>query len=213
MPQLVDPRLEAYCTALSTPMPDLLGELERETHLKTIYPQMLTGPWQGRFLTMMTSLISAKAVLEIGTFTGYSAICFALGLQKGGHVDTIEVNDEKEPLIRKYFSLSGMEERIRLHIGDALQVLPKLSGPWDLVFLDAHKPDYPAYFDLVIDKLNPGGLILADNVLWSGKVIEATQDEDTRGLDAFNRKVAADPRVEQVILPLRDGVMMIRKLA
>lgn len=211
MSQLIDPRLEAYCTRWTTPLPDVLQALERETHLKTIYPQMLTGPWQGQFLTLLTKLLRPRRVLEVGTFTGYSAICFALGLEEGGQVDTIEVDDEKEDLIRRYLDLSGMAERVHLHMGSALEVLPRLEGPWDLVFLDAHKPDYGRYFDLIIDRLQPGGVILADNVLWSGKVIQDNPDEDTAGLDAFNRKIAADPRVEQVILPLRDGVLLIRK--
>ncbi len=212
MPQLVDERVEAYCTALSSPVPPVLGELERETHLKTVYPQMLTGPWQGSFLTLLTRLTGAKRVLEVGTFTGYSAICFALGLPEGGHVDTIELSDEREPMIREYVARARMEDRIRLHIGSALDVIPVLPGPWDLVFLDAHKPDYPVYYDLVFDKLPAGAVILADNVLWSGKVIQPDPDEETAGLDAFNRKVAADPRVEQVILPLRDGLSIIRKI-
>jgi len=212
MSQLIDPALEAYCTRWSSPVAEVLHELERETHLKTIYPQMLTGPWQGQFLTMLTRLLRPRRVLEVGTFTGYSAICFALGLEPGAAVDTIEVNDEREALIRSYLDKAGVADRVHLHIGSALDLIPAMEGPWDLVFLDAHKPDYPRYYDLVFDKLHPGGVILADNVLWSGKVIHANQDEDTAGLDAFNRKVAADPRVEQVILPLRDGVLMIRKL-
>ena len=213
MPQIVDPRLEDYCTRLATPLPPALNELERETHLTTLSPQMLTGPWQGRFLTMMTQLIGAKRILEVGTFTGYSAICFALGLPADGSVDTIEVEPERESLIRKYLDRSGVASKVHLHIGSALEVIPTLEGPYDLVFLDAHKPDYPAYYDLCFDKVRPGGLILADNVLWSGKVIQPDYDQDTAGLDAFSRKVAADPRVEQVILPLRDGVLMARKIA
>lgn len=210
MPDLVDTRIEAYCTDLSTPLPEYLHALERETHLTTMYPQMLTGPWQGRFLTMMTQLIKPKRILEVGTFTGYSAICFALGGSQV-EVDTIEVNEEKGPIIRKALDAAGVSDRIHLHIGDALEIIPALDGPWDIVFLDAHKPDYPHYYNLAFDKIRPGGLIMADNVLWSGKVIQPNPDEDTRGLDDFNRMIAKDDRVEQVILPLRDGVLMIRK--
>ncbi len=213
MPQIVDPRLEDYCTRLASPLPETLHELERETHLTTLAPQMLTGPWQGRFLTMITQLMGARRIMEVGTFTGYSAICFALGLPDDGWVDTIEVEPERESLIRKYLTKSGMASKVRLHIGSALDVIPTLEGPFDLVFLDAHKPDYPAYYDLAFDKVRPGGMILADNVLWSGKVIQPDHDPDTAGLDAFSRKVASDPRVEQVILPLRDGVLMARKIS
>lgn len=213
MPQIVDPRLEDYCTRLATPLPDFLNDLERETHLTTLAPQMLTGPWQGRFLTMLTQMVGARRVLEVGAFTGYSALCFALGLPDDGWVDTIEVDPERESLIRKYFVRSGMETKVRLHMGSALDIIPTLEGTYDLVFLDAHKPDYPAYYDLAFDKVRVGGLILADNVLWSGKVIQPDYDPDTAGLDAFSRKVAADLRVEQVILPLRDGVLMARKLS
>jgi len=204
--------MEAYCTRWTTPVAEVLQELDRETHLKTIYPQMLTGPWQGRFLTMLVQMVRPKRILEVGTFTGYSAICFALGLPPGGIIDTIEVNEEKEPMIRKYLDKAGVTSKVRLHIGSALEVIPNLEGPYDLIFLDAHKPDYPRYYELVFDKLNPGAVILADNVLWSGKVLLENQDEDTVALDAFNRMVAADPRVEQVILPLRDGLLMARKI-
>ena len=212
MPDIVDPQMEAYCTRWTTPVPDVLKELDRETHLTTIYPQMLTGPWQGRFLTLLTQMLRPKRILEVGTFTGYSAICFAMGLPPGAVIETIEVNEEKEPLIRKYIEKAGVTDKVILHIGSALDVIPTLEGPFDMVFLDAHKPDYPRYYELVFDKLNPGAVILADNVLWSGKVLLTDQDEDTVALDAFNRMVAADPRVEQVILPLRDGLLMARKL-
>ncbi len=212
MPQIVDARLEDYCARWSTPVHPVLEELDRETHLKTLYPQMLTGAWQGRFLTMISQLVSPKRILEVGTFTGYSAICLAMGLSPGGILDTIEVDEEREPMIRRYIRKAQMEDRIHLHMGSALDIIPRLEGPFDLIFLDAHKPDYPHYFDLAFDKISPGGLILSDNVLWSGKVLEDDQDEDTRALHAYNEKLAGDPRVEQVILPLRDGLSVARKL-
>lgn len=212
MPQIVDARLEDYCSRWSTPVSSVLDELERETHLKTMYPQMLTGAWQGRCLTLISQLIAPKRILEVGTFTGYSAICLAQGLAPGGVIETIEVDEERAPMIRRYVEKAGLADRIRLHIGSALDIIPDLTGPFDLVFLDAHKPDYPVYFDLAFDKINPGGLILSDNVLWSGKVLDTDQDEDTRALDAYNQKLAHDPRIEQVILPLRDGLSVARKL-
>ncbi|MCF8239552.1 MAG: O-methyltransferase [Saprospiraceae bacterium] len=212
MPEIVDARLEDYCARWSTPVSPVLEELDRETHLKTLYPQMLTGAWQGRFLTMISQLVTPKRILEVGTFTGYSAICMAVGLAPGGILDTIEVDEEREPMIRRYIQKAQMEDRIHLHMGSALDIIPQLAGPFDLIFLDAHKPDYHRYFDLAFDKISPGGLILSDNVLWSGKVLEADQDEDTRALDAYNQKLARDPRVEQVILPLRDGLSVARKL-
>ena len=200
MPQIVDARLEAYCARWSTPVDPILDELERETHLKTMYPQMLTGAWQGRFLTMISQLVAPHQ------------ICMARGLPEGGILHTIEVDPEREPMIRRYIDKAGMADRIQLHMGSALDIIPTLKGPFGLVFFDAHKPDYPAYFDLAFDQIAPGGIILSDNVLWSGKVLDEDQDEDTRGLDAYNRKLAADPRIEQVILPLRDGLSVARKL-
>jgi caffeoyl-CoA O-methyltransferase len=211
MSQLIDPALEDYCTRLASPLPEYFLELERETHLTTLYPQMLTGAWQGQFLVLLTRLLGARRILEVGTFTGYSALCFGLGAGPGARIDTIELNEEKEHLIRKYIARAGMEDRIHLHIGHALEVLAHLEGPWDMAFLDAHKPDYIRYYELIFDKLSPGGIILADNVLWSGKVISPTPDEETAGLMAFNQMVADDSRVEQVILPIRDGVHLIRK--
>ena len=212
MPQIVDARLEDYCSRWSTPVSSVLDELERETHLKTMYPQMLTGAWQGRFLTLISQLIAPKRILEVGTFTGYSAICLARCVALGGGIETMGVDEEIAPMIRRYVEKAGLADRIRLHIGSALDIIPDLTGPFDLVFLDAHKPDYPVYFDLAFDKINPGGLILSDNVLWSGKVLDTDQDEDTRALDAYNQKLAHDPRIEQVILPLRDGLSVARKL-
>jgi caffeoyl-CoA O-methyltransferase len=201
-----------YCEAHTTPVSEALAALERETHLQTLSPQMLSGPLQGRLLQMLCEMIRPAQVLEIGTFTGYSAICLAQGLTEDGVLHTIEVNPELEHIITKYIALAGMQERIRLHIGDAYEVLPALPGPFGLVWIDAGKQDYNYYYDLVFDKVAPGGYILADNVLWSGKVVSTDRDPDTLALHRFNQKIQADPRVENIILPIRDGILIARKL-
>lgn len=201
-----------YCETHTTPVSEVLAALERETHLQTLSPQMLSGPLQGRLLQMLCEMIRPAQVLEIGTFTGYSAICLAQGLGTGSMLHTIEVNPELAHIITKYVALAGMQERIRLHIGDAYEILPSLPGPFDLVWIDAGKQDYTYYYDLVFDKVAPGGYILADNVLWSGKVVTNNRDADTLALHRFNQKVQADPRVENIILPIRDGILIARKL-
>lgn len=204
--------LNKYCEAHTSPIDEVLYNLERETYLKTLAPQMLSGHLQGRLLTMISQLVQPVVALEIGTFTGYSAICLARGLAPGGRLHTIEANRELAYIIRKYIHKAGLETQIQLHLGNALEIIPNIPGPLDLVFIDAGKQDYSTYFDLLIDRIRPGGLILADNVLWSGKVLNPDQDEDTSALHAFNRKVLADPRVETLILPLRDGLLMAKKL-
>lgn len=207
--------IHAYCEQLSTPPLPVLYELERETHLKTLAPQMLSGRLQGQFLQMLSQLVRPQQVLEIGTFTGYSAICLAQGLTPGGTLHAVEANLEMEYLIRKYVAKAGLKQQIDLHIGDAAHVVPQLPGPFDLVFLDAGKQHYGTHYDLVIDKIRPGGLLLADNVLWNGRVADPdwrNKDEDTRLLHAFNEKVQADERVENVLLPLRDGLLVVRKI-
>lgn len=173
---------------------------------------MLSGPLQGRFLALISRLIQPQCVLEIGTFTGYGAHCLAEGLLPEGVLHTIEGNRETAYLINKYIKKASLEEQIQLHLGDANAIIPTLPGPFDLVFMDANKREYAAYFDLVADKVRPGGLILADNVLWSGKVVEGTPDQDTRMLDAFNKQVLADPRFTNLILPLRDGLLIAQRL-
>jgi len=204
--------LHTYCAQHATPPSDVLYQLERETHLKTLAPQMLSGPLQGRLLSFLSKLLRPKRILEIGTFTGYAAICMAEGLPDDGRLHTIEVNPELEYLIRKYIKKAGLEDRITAHIGDATQIIPKLNEQFDLVFIDAGKRDYEQHYDLVIEKVNPGGLILADNVLWSGKVVQSEYDADTQKIDAFNKKVLADKRVENLTLPIRDGLLLARKL-
>ena len=206
-------KLEDYISAHSSPEDTLLYELYRETNLKTTHPRMLSGHTQGVYLQMMAGLMSAKSILEIGTFTGYSAICLARGMSDQGKLHTIDIKEELFDMAHKYFVKAGLQNQIIQYTGDALAIIPSINHRFDLVFIDADKKNYPQYYDLVIDKLLPGGLMIADNVLWGGKVIEelSTNDKDTKGLLAFNKKVTEDKRVENVMLPLRDGLMLIRK--
>jgi len=204
-------KLEDYCTLNSSHVPDYLIDLERETHIKTLNPRMLTGPLQGRLLSLVSKMIQPTGILEIGTFTGYSCLCLAEGLQKNGVLDTIEINEELRPVIYKYVSKSPFGTQINIHFGDAMKILETLSGKYQLVFIDAAKEDYIDYYERVFDKVECGGIILADNVLWSGKVISDPQDETTRCIHKFNRHVLSDKRVENVVLPVRDGLNIIRK--
>ena len=205
-------QLDAYCEAHTSPVSKLLYDLERETHLKTLAPQMLSGPLQGQLLRFLSLLAQPQYILEIGTFTGYAAICLAAGLKEGGKLHTIEVNQELEYLIRKYVDRAGYNDKIQLHIGNARAVIPTLEMPFDLVFIDAGKQDYAFYYELVLNKVAPGGLIIADNVLWGGKIIAGDTDPDTEALRAFNIMVQGDSRVENMLLPIRDGLMVARKL-
>jgi predicted O-methyltransferase YrrM len=205
--------IEEYLEQHTTPMDEVLHELYRETHLHAMNPRMASGPVQGRFLQLLCQLMQPKKVLEIGTFTGFATICMARGMASDGLLTTIEANEEYEGIIRKYLAKAAVADRVRLIIGDAKEVIPTLEGGFDLVFIDADKISYPSYYDLVIEKLNPGGVVLADNVLWEGKVLNVgTKERDTKAIQAFNDKVQNDPRVENVLLPLRDGLMMVRKL-
>jgi caffeoyl-CoA O-methyltransferase len=206
--------LQAYCELHSTEEPEVLKKLNRATHAQVLQPRMLSGHLQGRFLAMISALVRPKYILEIGTYTGYSALCLAEGLAEGGKLITIDVNPELEDMVHHFVKEAGFENKIQMIIGDAYQVIRTLPQTFDLVFVDADKASYSKYFDLIIDKLVSGGLILADNVLWSGKVIDEkslAKDKDTQLLDAFNKKVQADPRVDCMLLPLRDGMMLIRK--
>ena len=191
----------------------LLAALNRDAHVNLLQPRMLSGHLQGRFLKMLCRVARPARVLEIGTYTGYATLCLAEGLPTGGHVDTIELNDEMEDFIRKYLEQSPFRDRVTLHIGDARAVIPTLEGEFDLVFIDADKRHYSAYYDLVFPRVRPGGLILADNTLWDGHVVEspAPTDRQTLGIMAFNDKIKRDERVEKVILPLRDGLTLIWK--
>ena len=207
----MDKYLEEHCSERNS----ALSWLERQTNIRTNYPRMLTGRVQGEFLYMITRMMSPKNVLEIGTFTGYSAICMALGLPEDGHIDTLEINDELEDLIEEGFSRAGVSDKISLHIGDAMEFLAAQQGKkqYDLTFIDANKREYPDYYEHVLALTRTGGFILADDVLWDGKVCAETisQDRQTQGILAFNETVAADQRVENVILPLRDGLNIIYK--
>lgn len=191
----------------------VLKELDRETHLNVVGARMISGHLQGQVLTMLSKMIRPRFILEIGTFTGYSAICLAKGLQENGKLITIEIDDELESLAKKYFEKAGIQHKIEQRIGAALEIIPSLNQTFDLVFIDAHKPEYPAYYNAVFDKINSGGFIIADNTLWSGKVLEKPADDDfqTRGIIEFNTMIKNDKRVEKVILPLRDGMTIIRK--
>ncbi|MFW6389227.1 MAG: O-methyltransferase [Marinilabiliaceae bacterium] len=209
------PDIESYVEAHTTPEDALLYELRRQTYLKMLSPRMISGPVQGQLLTMLCRMIKPASVLEIGTFTGYAAICMARGMEPGTHLHTIEQDDELEPFIRHYLELAGLEEKIHLHVGDALQVLSDLDANFDLIFIDGDKRQYPQYYEAVIPKMKPGGYIFADNVLWNGKVVDscASDDEYTQGILRFNSIVKNDPRTTQVILPVRDGLMMVRRNA
>lgn len=206
--------LSKYISEHSSPQTEALAWIQRQTNIRTNHARMLSGAVQGRFLTMLTEMIRPHDILEIGTFTGYSAVCLASGLEAGGHLDTLEINDELEDLILEGFERAGLADRITLHIGDAKKTLESLGDRlYDLVFIDANKREYCEYYRLVFDKVRPGGYILADNVLWDGKVCldPMPQDRQTLGIAAFNDMVTADPRVESVILPVRDGLNIIRK--
>ena len=208
----ISQQLDDYVVAHSQSEPELLAKLNRETGQKILQPRMLSGHYQGRVLSMLSKLIAPKTILEIGTYTGYSALCMLEGLDSKGVIHTIERNEELEDFARKYFELSGRGDQIIQHIGDAREVIPKLTDSFDLVFIDADKVNYPAYLDLVIPKMNPKGIILSDNVLWSGKVIEPLQqhDLDTKALLKYNQKINSDSRLETVLLPIRDGLTISR---
>ncbi|MEM9544912.1 MAG: O-methyltransferase [Bacteroidota bacterium] len=201
----------AYCEKVSEDQGEILYNLYRETHIKTMAPRMASGPIQGRFLSLLSQLLAPKQILEIGTFTGYATICMAEGLAKNGHITTIEVNPELNYLSDKYFKLAGIREKVTSLIGDAKEIIPKLDQTYDLVFIDAKKKDYAFYYDQVIEQVNEGGIILADNVLWDGKVIDGSKDATSESLRLFNNKVKDDNRVSTLLLPLRDGLMIMRK--
>jgi predicted O-methyltransferase YrrM len=208
----IDKEINSYAESHTAPETSLLKRINRDTYAYVMKPRMMSGHMQGRILSMISSMIGPSAILEIGTYTGYSAICLCEGLKPGGKLVTIERNEELEERLNGYFKEAGLEKSIDLRIGNALEVLPVLDGKFDLVFIDADKENYSNYFDLVIDKVPAGGYILADNVLWSGKVLDLSPDKDTKAVQAFNDKVHNDPRVENVLMPVRDGIMVMRKL-
>jgi predicted O-methyltransferase YrrM len=205
--------LDKYIRDHSTPEDKVLEELYRQTHLYVVNPNMASGHIQGKFLEMISYMIQPSAILEIGTYTGYSAICLARGLKNGGQLHTVEVNDELNEMSTHYFALAGVADRVTLHTGRAQDVIPALDTTFDLVFIDGDKREYCEYYRLVFDKVRKGGFIIADNVLWGGKIEgeDALKDPQTKGVVMFNEMVRKDHRVEKIVLPLRDGLMIIRK--
>lgn len=206
--------LDNYIEKHSENEPELLQQLTRETYQKILQPRMLSGHYQGRVLSIISKLVNPKCILEIGTYTGYSALCLAEGLQRDGELHTIDVNEELYDFQRKYFNMSPYGKQIHQHLGNALEIIPKLDKAYDLVFIDADKENYSKYFELIINKLNSGGIILSDNVLWSGKVLDTKfkkEDTATPALIAYNKLLKEDSRIETVVLPIRDGLTICRK--
>jgi caffeoyl-CoA O-methyltransferase len=213
--EFIDPALLKYCEDHSSQEDYLLKKITRETQAKVMMPRMISGHLQGKMLELFTKMQHPKTILEIGTYTGYSGICMARGLGKGGKLITLDINDELEKMVRGFFEESGLADKIDYRLGNAIEIIPTLSGPFDMVFIDADKSNYAKYYDLIIDKVNPGGIILADNVLWSGKILVEKGkkiDKDTQAILDFNAMIQNDPRVENALLPIRDGVMMARKI-
>ena len=207
----ISDQLQQYIDDHSMEESDLLKALDRETHQKVLQPRMLSGSYQGRLLALLAKMIGPKKILEVGTYTGYATLCMAEGLTTDGSIDTIDHNEELADMQRRYFDQSPYGSQIVQHLGEAKDVLKTLTGPYDLVFLDADKENYPHYFDLIIDKLKMGGILLSDNVLWSGKVLGKATDEATAALQEYNHKINSDVRVETVVLPIRDGLTITRK--
>ncbi len=209
---LIPDALYQYAEEYTTTESELLRNIDRETHLHVLRPRMISGHLQGRLLAMLSQMIKPKYILEIGTYTGYSALCLAEGLQEGGKIVTIEKNEELKSQVDTYIQNSPFSDKIDNMIGEAQSIIPNLKYPWDMVFIDADKENYAFYFDQTIDQVNPGGYIIADNVLWSGKVFDKNQnDKVTNVIRDFNQKVHEDPRVENILLPIRDGLMILRK--
>lgn len=209
---LLSEPLEAYIAQHTSVEEDVLQRLSRETHLKVPMPQMLSGHVQGNVLSFLSQMLQPKRILEIGTFTGYSAICLAQGLAADGLLYTIDINEELSPMVNKYVTEAGLASKTKLLAGNAVQIIPTLNETWDLVFIDADKTNYGNYYDLVFNKVRKGGHIIADNVLWSGKVVAEQKDKDTLAIDAYNKKVLTDTRVKNVILSVRDGLNIAQKL-
>ena len=211
--EIINSAVQRYAEDHTTAESPLLARISRDTHAKVLQPNMLSGHLQGRLLSMISHMVRPKVVLEIGTFTGYSAICLAEGLAPEGRLITIDVNEELESRVRGYFDDAGLTSRVDYRIGKAASLIPAIDEIFDLVFIDADKASYGKYFDLVIGKLRPGGIILVDNVLRKGKVVLEKKERDGMVMDAFNKKIKSDPRVEEVLLPVRDGILIIRKLS
>jgi caffeoyl-CoA O-methyltransferase len=211
--EIINEALQHYSEQHTTAESQLLRSINRNTHANVLRPRMLSGHLQGRVLAMFSQMLRPSNILEIGTYTGYSALCLAEGLEVGGKLITIDINEELASMVSAAFAASPYQSHIEFKIGDAKAIIPTLVETFDLVFIDADKENYSKYYDLVFEKVRVGGIILADNVLWSGKVIEAKPDKDTVAIVEFNRKIQEDKRVENVLLPIRDGIMMIRKLS
>jgi len=211
--EFLDQKLDEYVGRYTTEENEILKELNRETQAKVLQPRMLSGHLQGRVLSMLAHMIKPKRILEIGTYTGYSAICFAEGLAEGGKLHTIDINDELQQMIENYVDSASLSEKIEVHIGNALEIIPQLKEDWDLVFIDADKENYVNYYQLLAPKLRSGAYIIADNVLWSGKVVEEYEllDEETKALVDYSKMVHDDPAMENVLFPIRDGLMICRK--
>lgn len=212
--EFIPEEIQKYVEEHTSPETPLLRQLNRETNSKVMMPRMLSGHLQGRVLSLFSHMVKPGRILEIGTYTGYSTICLAEGLQPEGKITTIDINEELEDMVRQYFDDAGITDKVDYRIGDAMEIVTKLKDIFDLVFIDADKINYSNYYDLIIDKVRQGGYIIADNVLWSGKVTagEAKKDKNTMAMVAFNTKVHKDERVENVLLPVRDGLMILRKL-
>ncbi len=211
--EFISADLQAYVEAHSDEETALLANLNRDTYTKVMLPRMLSGQLQGRMLSMLSQMIQPKRILEIGTYTGYSAICMAEGMQEDGKLITLDINEELEVMVRGYFEKAGLTQKIDYRIGNAMELIPEIDETFDLVFIDADKKNYTNYFNLVFEKVRPGGFIIGDNVLWSGKVVQTEKktDKDTQAILDFNRFVHEDDRVENVLFPVRDGLMVIRK--
>jgi caffeoyl-CoA O-methyltransferase len=211
---MINPDYEEYAIKHSSDETEILKQLNRETHLKILQPRMLSGHLQGKLLELLSCMIKPNRILEIGTYTGYSAIALAQGLTENGILHTIDINVELENIVKDYIKKSGFENKIKIHIGDAMQIIPQIDEIYDLVFIDADKENYINYFNLVIEKVSKGGFIIADNVLWSGKVLNEAQknDIDTINLQKFNKLIKEDNRVENLLLPFRDGLMIMKKI-
>ena len=212
--EFLDPKLAQYAEDHTSPETNILQQLNRDTYANVLIPRMLSGHLQGRVLSMFSKMLQPKNILEVGTYTGYSGLCLAEGLQEGGMLYTIDINEELEDMVRSYFDKAGISNQVDFRIGNAIEIIPTINKSFDLVFIDADKENYANYYDLVIDQMPSGGIIIADNVLWSGKVVDNEQlqkDLETRELDKFNKKINDDPRVENVLMPVRDGLMVIRK--
>ncbi|QEK52631.1 methyltransferase domain-containing protein [Pedobacter aquae] len=209
--ELLNESLKLYLKQYCEPEPELLKHIDRETNLKVLMPRMVSGHYQGRVISLLTKLVCPKNILEIGTFTGYATLCFAEGLVEDGKIITLDINEELEDRVRGYFAQSAYADKIDYRIGNAMEIVPTLKETFDMVFIDADKKNNLNYYHLVFNQVKPGGLIIVDNVLWSGKVVAQKEDKDTSNIINFNDEIAKDQRVEKLILPVRDGLFIIRK--